>query len=169
MNREERIEQARRRAAEHTPQPAAQAQKRARVSHQRLSNIGASQADRHVTDTGERGTAPYLDPTATPKEWGQAVDLARMITIIRAKRRDTITHSELKWVILDALRMMVDPPTFEQLLLAISPESDGVMLGSIVVHTDSGNPTDDFLLAAMESGFDDPHDVLQRQVYAHFR
>ncbi len=168
MNREERIEKARRRAAEHTPQPAAQAEKKARTLYQRLSNVGAPQAHRHVADAEQRRTASYLDPTDTPKEWGQAVDLARLITIIRAKRRDTLTHSELKWAILDELKMLVDASRFEELLLAISPESDGALLGSIIVHPDSGKPTDDFLLAAMELGFHEPEDVLQRQVYQHF-
>jgi hypothetical protein len=167
MIREQRIERARRRAAEHTPQPAAQAQKRARTLYQRLSNVGAPQAHRHVANAEQRRTASYLDPTDTKKEWGQAVDLARLITIIRAKRRDTLTHSELRWVILDDLKVLVDPATFEELLLAISPESEGVMLGSIIVHPDNSKPTDDFLLAAMQLGFDEPGDVLQRQVYQH--
>ena len=96
------------------------------------------------------------------------MDLARLITIIRAKRRDMLTHSELRWVILEQLKMLVDAPRFEELLLAISPASDGVLLGSIIVHPDDGKPTDDFLLAAMELGFGQPADMLQRQVYEHF-
>lgn len=168
MNREERIEKARRRAAEHTPLPAAQAEKRARVLYQRLSAAGASQARRHVTDAERRGTTPYLHPTETLKEWGQAVETARLITIIRAKRRDKITHSELKWVILDDLKKLVEPATFEELLLAISAGDDGVVLGSVVVDPDTGKPTDDFLLAVMELGHDEPEDVLQRKVYRHF-
>ncbi len=168
MNREERIEKARQRAAEHTPLPAAQAEKRARVLYQRLSAAGAPQAHRHVTDAELRGTATYLHPTDTLKEWGQAVEMARLITIIRAKRRDNITHSELKWLIFDDLKMLVDAAAFEELLLAISPEADGVMLGAIVVDPDNGKPTDDFLLAVMDLGFDEPADVLQRKVYRHF-
>ena len=58
------------------------------------------------------------------------MDLARLITIIRAKRGDKLTHSELRSVILDELKMLVDEARFEEQLLAIRPQSDGVMLGS---------------------------------------
>jgi hypothetical protein len=168
MNREERIAEARRMAAERAPSQEAEAQQRARRIAQRLANVGASQAQRHVTAAEQTGNAVYLGPVKTPREWERAVELARLVTITRAKRHDTITYAELKWAILDELRMLVDPAALEELLLAIGRESDGVPLAAIIVHPDSGEPSDDFLLATMEMGFDLPLAKLQRQVYEHF-
>ena len=169
VNREERIEKARRMAADNAPGREADAQQRANRTAQRLSNVGASQAQRHVTAAEQSGSAPYLGPVDTPQQWERAVELARLVAIKRAKRRDTITYGEIKWAIYDELRMLVDGPSFADLLLAISGESDGVLLSSIIVEPDTGNPSDDFLLSAMERGFDQPLATLQRQVYDHFR
>jgi hypothetical protein len=153
-------------AAEHAPPPQAKAQQQATRVAQRLANVGASQAQRHVTAAEQSGNADYIDPTSS--DWQRAVDLARAIAITRAKRRDTITHGEVRWVILDELRKLVDAAAFEELLTAIGHEDDGAPLGAIVVHPDTGQPTDDYLLAAMEFGFDEPPATLQRQVYEHF-
>ena len=168
VNREERIEKARRLAAERAPSQGAAAQQRARRIAQRLSDVGASQAQRHVTAAEQSGNAVYLGPLETPREWERAVELARLVTITRAKRRDTITYGELKWAIFDELRMLIDPAAFDELLLEIGRESDSVPLAAIVVHPESGQPSDDFLLATMEMGFDLPLATLQRRVYEHF-
>ena len=168
VNREERIEKARRMAAERAPQPGALAQQRAsRIAH-RLSDVGASQAQRNVTAAEQSDNAAYLGPVKTPQDWERAVELARLVTIIRAKRHDTITYGEIKWAIFDELRMLVDPAAFDDLLHSISREPDGVLLASVIVDSDTGKPSDDYLLAAMEMGFDLPLETLQRQVYEHF-
>lgn len=169
MDREERIARARRMAAEHAPQPQAKAQQQANRIAQRLSNVGPSQAQRHVAALEQSGDAVYLGPAETPREWERAVELARLVTITRAKRRDTITYGEIKWVIHDELRMLVDDADFIALVMAVNQESDGVVLASIIVDPDSGQPSDDILLDAMERGFDLPPGTLQRQVYEHFR
>ena len=168
VNREDRIEKARRMAAENAPRREALAQKQASRIAQRLSDVGASQAQRHVTAAEQSGNAAYLGPVETPREWERAVELARLVTIMRAKRRDTITYGEIKWAIFDEMRMLVDPAAFDDLLHAISREPNGVLLASIIVHPDDGKPSDDYLLAAMEMGFDLPLETLQRQVYEHF-
>jgi hypothetical protein len=64
--------------------------------------------------------------------------------------------------------MLVGPPTFDELLMAIGHESDSTPLAVIIVDPATGQPSDDFLLAIMESGFDAPLATLQRQVYQHF-
>ena len=64
--------------------------------------------------------------------------------------------------------MLVDPAAFDELLLAIGHESDGAPLGAIIVDPDTGKPSDDYLLAVMELGFDEPAETLQRRVYEHF-
>ncbi len=166
MNREERIARAREMAAKKAPADATTAQQQASRIAQRLAGIGASQAQRHVTAAEQSDAARYLEPTSP--EWQRAVQLARSVAITRAKRRDTITHGEVKWAILDELRVVVAAPVFEELLAAIGEETDGAPLGAIIVHPDTGKPTDDFLLAAMELGFDAPLPALQRQVYEHF-
>jgi hypothetical protein len=168
MNREERIEKARQMAAENAPGREVDAQKRANRLHQRLSDVGAAQAQRHVTAAEQSDNAVYLGPVKTPKEWDQAVELARLVTISRAKRHDKITYGEIKWAIYDELRLLVEPTTFDDLLMAVTREPDGVLLPSIIVHADDGKASDDFLLAAMELGFDLPVETLQRQVHEHF-
>lgn len=155
-------------AAERAPQPETVARQRANRIAQRLSNVGASQAQRHVTAAEQSDAAVYLSPVETPQEWERAVELARLITIIRAKRHDTITYGEIKWAIFDELHMLVDHSMLADLMIALNQQSDGVLLPSIIVHPDNGKPSDDFLLAAMELGFDAPVETLQRQVYQHF-
>ncbi len=166
MNRDERIARARELAAQKKPTDTVTAQQQASRIAQRLASIGASAAQRHVTAAEQSGKAGYLEPTSP--EWQRAVQLTRTIAITRAKRRDTITHGEVKWAILDEYRMLVAIPVFEELLQDIREEGDEAMLGAIIVASDTGMPTDDFLLAAMELGFDAPVPALQRQVYEHF-
>ena len=168
MNREERIEKARRMAAENAPQREAMEQQRATRIAQRLSAIGASQAQRHVTAAEQSGNAEYLGSFKTPREWDQAVELARSVTITRARRRDTITYGEIKWAILDELRMLVGHSMFAELVVAVDRASDGVLLSSIIVHQDDGMPGEGFLPYAKDLGFDLPLKTLQRQVFEHF-
>jgi hypothetical protein len=169
MNREERIERARRMAAEHAPPPEVETHKRASRVAQRLANVGSSQAQRHVVAAERTGTTAYLDKVENPGLWDRVVDLARLIAISRAKRRDTVTSGEIRWVILDELKILVDDAAFTELALAVGGDSNGVLLGSIMVDPHTGQPDDDFLLEAMEQGFDEPVETLQRQVYEHFR
>jgi hypothetical protein len=169
MNREERIEKARRLAKEKAPRRDDQDRKRAALLHQRLSNVGASQAQRRVSALEQSGDVTYLEPGKTPGEWAGAVELARLVTIARAKRRDTITHGELEWAIYDEFKMLVGHSMFPTLMEAIDQESDGVVLSSIVVAQDDGKPGDGFLPYARSLGFDLPVETLQRQVYEHFK
>ena len=155
-------------AADNAPQQEAKAQQRASRVSQRLSNVGASQAQRHVTAAEQSGNAVYLGTAETPQEWDRAVELARLLTITRAKRRDTITYGEIKWAIFDELRMLVGHSMFATLMEAVNRESDGVLLSSIIVHQDDGKPGEGFLPYAREMGFDPPLETLQRHVYAHF-
>lgn len=168
MNREERIEKARRMAAENAPQREAIEQQRATRIAQRLSGIGASQAQRHVTAAEQSGNAEYLGPVKTPREWDQAVELARSVAITRARRRDTITFGEIKWAIFDELRMLVGHSMFAELMVAVNRKSDGVLLSSIIVHQDDGEPGEGFLPYAKDLGFDLPLKTLQRQVFERF-
>jgi hypothetical protein len=168
MNREERIEKARQMAAENAPGREVDAQKRANRLHQRLSDVGAAQAQRHVTAAEQSDDAVYLGPVKTPKEWDQAVELARLVTISRAKRHDKITYAEIKWAIYDELRMLVDHSMFANLVIGVNHEPDGVLLSSIIVHQDDGKPGEGFLPYAKGLGFDLPLETLQRQVYEHF-
>jgi hypothetical protein len=168
MNREERIEKARRMAAANSPQPEEEAQKRADRIYQRLSQVGAGLAQRHVLAAEQSDTTVYVGPADTPWEWEQAVELARLITIKRAQRRDTITFGEIRWAILDDIRMLVDQSTLANLAMGVNRESDGVLLSSLIVHEDGGKPDEAFLQHAANLGFDLPLAALQRQAYRHF-
>jgi len=166
MNREERIEKARRRAAAHAPPPEAEAQRRADRIHQRLSDVGASQAQRHVTVAEQSANAVYVRPEE--EAWERAVQLARLVTIKRAKRRDKITYGEIKWAVFEDLKMLVDDSTFADIAIAVNQQSDGVLLSSIIVHSDNGKPGEGFVAYAQSLGFQLPLETLQRQVYDHF-
>ena len=168
VNREERIEKARRMAAENAPQREAMAQQQASQMSQRLSDVGVSQAQRHVTAAEQSGDAVYLGPVKTPREWGRAVELARLVTITRAKRRDTITYGEIRWAIFDELKMLVGHSMFADLVIAVNHGSDGVLLSSIIVHQDDRKPGEGFLPYARDLGFDSPLETLQRHVYERF-
>ncbi len=169
MNREERIERARRIAAQGAPTAEDELKKTTQRLYQRLSGVGASQADRHVEATLRSGTRTLINPTDAPREWTKAIELARALTAQRARRRDKITYGELQWAILDELRALVDPESMVELLLTISREPEGVLLAAIAVDAATGEPSDDFLLEAMELGFDDPPSALQRQAFEAFR
>ncbi len=142
-----------------------QIRKRAGRLVQRLSQVGASQAQRHVAAAEQSGDAVRLAPNESPQQWEKAVELARLVTIARAKRRDTITYGELQWAIYDEMRMLVDGADSSDLAKAIDQKSDGVLLSSIIVNEDD----DQFLPYASSMGFDEPVDTLQRQVYEQFR
>lgn len=155
-------------AAENAPGREVDAQKRATRLHQRLSDVGASQAQRHVAAAERSDNAVYLGPLETPNEWDRAVELGRLVTITRARRRDTITYGEIKWAIFDELKMLVGHSMFPTLMEAVNRTSDGVLLSSIIVHQDDGTPGEGFLPYARQMGFDLPLEALQRQVYEHF-
>ena len=169
VNREERIEKARRMAANNLPRREADRQQQANRIVQRLANVGASQAQRHVLAAEQADGARFLGPTETPQQWEQAVELARLVTIARAKRRDTITYGEIKWAINDELRMLVDNSAFDDLVAAVNRQEDHVLLASIIVDHEDGTPGEGFLALAREQGFDLPFATLQRQVYEQFR
>jgi len=168
MNREERIAKARQMAARNAPDRATKTQQQGSRVAQRLANVGASQAQRHVAAAEQSGDTEYLGPVETPQEWERAVELARAVAITRAKRHDTITHGEVMWVIYDELRMLVGYSKLQEFLEAIDREADRVLLSSIVLDPDTGHPLDGFTRYADDRGFGLPLATLQRQVYEHF-
>lgn len=169
MNREERIEKARQIARENAPQRDEQEREIVGRLTQRLSQVGASQAQRHVTAAERSGDHEYLGPDNTPRQWERAVELARLVTIARAKRRDTITYGEIKWALYEELKMLVDQSMFPTLMEAVNHGSDGVLLSSLIATRDTGKPGDGFLSYAANMGFDLPLATLQCRVYDHFK
>ncbi len=155
-------------AAEGAPQKPAKSQQRAGRVSQRLAEVGAAHAQRHVAAAERSGNASYLEPESASAEWEQAIDLARHVTIGRAKRRDTITDGEIKWVIFNEFRKLLEHATFADLVMAVDEESDNVLLSSLIVDHDTGKPGDGFMFYARDKGFDHPLETLQRQVYNQF-
>ena len=91
--------------------------------------------------------------------WARAVHRHRALSRRYPERYRLVRFEEVvsaPQATLDELRMLLDRASFADLLLAISGESDGVLLSSIIVEPDTGEPTDDFLLAAMERGLLEP-------------
>ncbi len=168
VNREERIRKARRRAAERAPQREAEAAERAAQLHSKVSAVGAPAAQRRVSAAEQSPDAVYLGPQKSPREWDEAVGIARLTAIGAARQQRTITYGEIKWAIFDELQMLVGHSMFAELMVAVNEKSDGVLLSSIIVHQDDGKPGEGFLPYAREMGFEEPLETLQRRAYEHF-
>jgi len=125
-------------------------------------------AQRHVTAAEQSADAVYVRPEETSQAWERAIQIARLVTIKRAKRWDKITFGEVKWTVFEDLRMLIDDSLFADFVVAINQEADGVLLSSIIVHPDDGKPGEGFLAYATSLGFELPLATLQRQVYEHF-
>jgi len=155
-------------ARENVPQRDEKERKVAGRLTQRLSQAGHHRRSGTSPSPNSRATrvpGPRQDPAGV----GTGVELDRLETIVRAKRRDTITYGEMKWAVYDELKMPVGHSMFPTLMEAVNHESDGVQLLSIIVTGDTGKPSDGFLPNSANIGFDLPLQNLHRQVYDYFK
>lgn len=168
MKREERIREARRRAAESAPQREREARAKAQRLHDLVSRVGPEEAQRQVAEAGSSSDTEYLGPVKTPREWGAAVGIARDVAIQAALRRRTITYGEIQYAVYQSLGKLVGWSMFAELVASVNQASDGVLLSAIIVHKDDGKPGDGFLPYARSKGFEEPLATLQRRVFERF-
>lgn len=169
MNREQRIEEARRRAeatsAERADErAAAEAKLRARV-HDMTPSEAAELASTINFDTSVKA----LGPIATPHEWDVAVAAARAVTIEAAARGETITYGELRMAAYEATAMKVGHNSFGRLAMETNKKPDGCLLSSIIVQASTGEPGTGLLPYARSQGFNAPVKTLQQQVFDAFQ
>ena len=168
MNREDRIREARRRAAASASQRREAERAAAASLHGHVTRLGPEEAQREVTAAQRSDGATYIGPVKTPDEWRRAGRIARNVTIEAARNRHTITYAELKLAVYETLGMLVGWSMFAELAMGVNRKADGVLLSSIIVHKDDGQPGDGFRPYALSQGFDDPVPTLQRLVFDHF-
>ena len=168
MNREERIAWAKRKAAETAPERARQREKDAAERSARIASMGSGEATKAAHVLNQDASIPWLGPVATPYEWTQAVAAARAVTIEAARRGQTITYGELRMAAYEATGMKVGHNQYAQLAMGVNQPSDGCLLSSIIVQSDSGQPGSGFLPFARRQGFEEPLRTLQRHVFGYF-
>jgi len=168
MNREQRIEEARRRAEATSPEraderAAAEAELRARVRD--MTPVEAAEL---ASTINFDSSVKALGPIATPHEWDLAVAAARGVIIEAARRGETITYGELRVAAYEATGMKVGHNSFGRLAMETNRQSDGCLLSSIIVQASTGEPGTGFVPYARSQGFDAPLASLQRQVFQAF-
>lgn len=168
MGREERIQEARRRAAADAPERHGRIAAESEALRQKTAAIGADDAQRLVTRAERDPEARFLGPDKTPAEWSLAVDVARDVAIEAAKRGQTITYGEIKFAVWQQLDMLVGYSMFANLVMSVNRKTDGVLLSSIIVHKDDGKPGAGFRPYAISQGFDEPIETSQRHVFENF-
>jgi hypothetical protein len=168
MNREERIAWAKVKAAETAPERARQSEQEAAERSARIASMGSDAASKAAYGLNQDSSIPWLGSVATPHEWTQAVAAARAVTIEAARRKQMITYGELRMAAYETTGMKVGHNQFAQLAMEVNQASDGCLLSSIIVQSDSGQPGSGFLPFARSQGFDEPLRVLQRHVFEHF-
>lgn len=169
MNKEDRIAEARRRAAatsgERTIARAA-AEKRLRS---RIEEMTPDEASAVASTINFDSSVKALGPHATPSEWDIAVAAARGVKVEAARRGETITYGELRVAAYEAREMKVGHNMFGRLATETNRQSDGCLLSSIIVQADTGEPGKGLEPYARSQRFDAPIATLQRHVFAHFQ
>ncbi len=169
MNKEQRIEEARKRAEVTS---AERAEARAVADEELRANIQdmTSQEAAAVASTiNFDSSVKALGPIATPYEWDLAVAAARAVTIEAAKRGETITYGELRVAAYEATGMKVGHNSFGRLAMETNRKSDGCLLSSVIVQASTGEPGSGLLPYARSQGFDAPVETLQRQAFDSFQ
>lgn len=169
MNKEQRIEEGRRRAEATS---AERAEARAATEHDlraHIQEMTPQEAAAVASSINFDSSVRALGPIATPYEWDLAVAAARAVTIEAAKRGETITYGELRVAAYEATAMKVGHNSFGRLAMETNKKSDGCLLSSIIVQASTGEPGTGFLPYARSQGFDASVESTQQQVFESFR
>ncbi len=165
MNREQRIEEAKRRAADTSVE---RAESRAAADEDLRTHVEEMTPDEAATQASAinfDSSVKALGPIATPHEWDLAVAAARAVTIEAARRGETITYGELRVAVFEATGMKIGHDSFGRLAMDTNRKADDCLLSSIIVQASTGQPGTGFLPYARSQGFDAPLDTLQRQAF----
>ncbi|MCH7668876.1 MAG: hypothetical protein IIC71_06710 [Acidobacteria bacterium] len=169
MNREQRIQEARRRAKAGAGERAKERAEAEDALRERIANMTPDEAAALASGINFDSSIKALGHIATPHEWDVAVTAARVVTIEAAKRGETITYGELRVAAYEATSMKVGHNSFGRLAMETNRKTDGCLLSSIIVRASTGTPGSGLESYARSQGFDAPLDALQRQVFDHFK
>jgi hypothetical protein len=169
MNREQRIEYARKLAAESAPQRAEERAAQAAERVSRLSSLTPEEARRQAAALSTDGRVVAMGPIKTPREWAVAREAIRAAVIAAARAGHTITYEAIGLVAYEATGMKVSFRMNGRMCMEINRGEDRCLISAIIVRADTGRPGPGFEPFAHQSGFTDPLGVLQQQVFARFR
>ncbi len=169
MDREQRIQEARRRAEATAGERAKERAAAEKSLRYRIANMSPDEAAALASSINFDTSIKALGPIATPHEWDVAVAAARAVTIEAAKRGETITYGELRMAAYEATSMKVSHNSFGRLAMETNRKSDGCLLSSIIVQASTGTPGSGLAPYARSQGFDAPLEELQQQVFERFQ
>ncbi len=169
MDREQRIQEARRRAEATAGERAKERTAAGDALRYRIANMSPDEAAALASSINFDRSIKALGPIATPHEWDVAVAAARAVTIEAAKRGETITYGELRMAAYEATSMKVGHNSFGRLAMETNRKSDGYLLSSIIVQASTGTPGSGLGPYARSQGFDAPLEELQQQVFECFQ
>ncbi len=169
MDREQRIQEARRRAEATAGERAKERAAAEKSLRDRIADMTPDEAGALASRINFDSSIKALGPIATPHEWDVAVAAARTVTIEAAKRRETITYGELRMAAYETTSMKVGHNSFGRLAMETNRKSDGCLLSSIIVQASTGEPGSGLGPYARSQGFDAPLATLQQQVFDHFQ
>lgn len=167
-DREERIAEAKRRAEATRDSREAQAEQERERLATTIRHLSPADATHRASTINFDKSIESLGPEATPMEWSQAVEAARLVTIDAARRGNTITYGELRVAAFEATGMKVGHSMFGRLCMETNRHGDDCLLSSIIVKADTGIPGEGFAPYARSQGFSAPLETLQRQVFDQF-
>ncbi len=169
MDREQRIQEARRRAKANSGERAKQKAAAEESLRDRIENMSPDEAAALASSINFDTSIHALGPVATPHEWDLAVTATRTVTIEAARRRQTITYGELRMAAYETTGMKVGHNSFGRLAMETNKASDNCLLSSIIVRASTGTPGAGLDGYARSQGFDAPLETLQQQVFDHFQ
>ena len=167
--REDRIRLAREMASETSDQRAVEREAAAKARAIDIASLGRSRSSAQAKRLAETASTGYLGPIATPHEWKVALQAAREVVIETARRRETLTYSELQIAAIQATGKQIGYSMYGTFCMELNhPGQDGCLISSIVVGSDTCEPGPGLVPFAKSIGFDKPVKDLQSDVYRTF-
>lgn len=168
MNREQRIEYARKLAAASAQQRAEEHEASAAERVRRLGGLDPKDVRRQAAVLSADGRVVAMGPVKTPREWAAAREAVRAAVIAAARAGHTITYEAIELVAYEVTGMKLGYRVVGRMCMDINRASDGCLLSSIIVRSDTRRPGHGFEPFAREQGFTDPIGIQQQAVFKHF-
>jgi hypothetical protein len=157
-------------AAETSAERALTREEEARERAERIAAMSSVEVSESVVRAESKGSASYLGPLSTPVEWKASLAAARDVVIERAKRGETLTYGEIKVAAYEATGHLIGYSMYGRFCEELNrPGTDGCVLSSIIVDSETGEPGPGLVPYAKEMGFPDSVKLLQRQVFEVYR
>lgn len=168
MDREKRIAEARRLAAERAPELARIRAEEAAVRAKRLAALSPEELREEARAVSSSEDIEAMGPDKSPGEWATARIAIRAAVVGAARRQHTITYDEIRLVAYEATGMRLGYFMTGRMCAEQNRRCDGCLLSAIIVNSDTGRPGEGFEPFAAEQGFTEPLPTLQRRVFEHF-